>query len=145
MSKIIEHLNREWKARGWSTDAEKEKGKAYQGLREVIEKFEEQDYGDLNDNIISIFNKVTNLEPLAPITSDPTEWESDGSGGKVNVRLPRLYMDKEGNVFDKRKIVWLDDDGNRIFNGNSEKQIELPYVPNHEVRNIMGDFLYEEK
>lgn len=110
-------------------------------------------YGSKSENeVVGLFDKLTNREPLTPLTSNYNEWQECGYDEDIgqfiyqNTRCSSLYWnEREARPYYTHAIIWRDvtetirtgkypEDGFPTFTGtvqntNSSQHIDLPFIP----------------
>lgn len=83
---------------------------------------------------LSLLTALANFQLLSPLTDKPEEWHSEKDGKRVNKRMPSVYMDAEGKVWNTAAIAW-ELPGKGIFTGEiqggytSTQPLMLPCYP----------------
>lgn len=86
------------------------------------------------DLITSLFNDLSHMKVLSPLTGEDSEWLPAENGVQKNVRLPNVTRTVDG-CFYLAAIVWQDIDTERVWIGALDKttssahRIKFPFAP----------------
>lgn len=160
MSRLVEHLNREWAVNGWPTEDHSDpepdikdprwekisghnmQAMMYRNLREILETFSKQGHSGTSANYaINMLEKLLRWEPISPLTGAHSEWEAHpGSDTLQNKRCSRVFKDrKTGRAYDSTGRVFRHPDGNCFTSRDSDVTITFPYVPTTEYVDVDDD------
>jgi len=101
-------------------------------LMELCEVFSKQNHSEMSANIVaSLFKRLTEWQPLSPLTGNEDEWIEVGPGIYQNKRCPSVFKEgSEGQAYQIDYFVFIDKNGAFYTSKNSRKYIEsFPYVP----------------
>jgi hypothetical protein len=71
-------------------------------LRTQLESLTQEDVSEFSE----MFTKLLEIQPLTPLTGDPSEWlEPDSDGTCLSLRHRDVYKDAEGKAFLRRGLV----------------------------------------
>ena len=153
-SPLIEHLHREWKAKGWPTEEQPEvpvdhphwdamannnmRVLVFQNLLELMETFCGQGHsGSSAPYVVDLFAKLALYKPLSPLTGADDEWLDNGGDDLQNVRASHVFKNKAtGAAYDIRGRVFRHPDGACFTSADSRVPVTFPYTPNAEYVDV---------
>lgn len=145
MSSLIEHAKREFLKLGYKPieECEDDPDKWIQkNVLELLEVFSNQGHsGSSAPYTISMFKKLANFDPIAPIMGTEDEWFDASIGDDIfqNLRCSAVFKNgKNSKPHYLDAIVWKNQNGNTftgsVFNSKKEKirssqTIKIPFQP----------------
>lgn len=139
MSNLIEHAKTEFKALGYKpAHLEKDGPNKWiqENILELLKVFSEQGHSGMSASYcISVFSKLANFEPLAPLTGEDDEWAEVGPGYFQNKRCSRVFKDiiaGEERAYDIQGKVFVESDGAIYTSPKSCVPVTFPYIPTTE-------------
>lgn len=133
MSKLIEHLNNEWKAAGWDNSDDEMQAQVYQNLKELLGVFSQQGHSGFSaPYVLNLFAKLARFEPITPLTGADEEWDEVRPGVYQNNRCSHVFKGDphfNGEAYDIRGRVFQCEDGSCYTSAESAVQITFPYTP----------------
>lgn len=148
MSNLVEHAKIELLKLGYKPieDCEDDPDKWIQeNVLELLEVFSKQGHsGHSAPYVISLFNKLANFEPVAPIMCTDDEWTDVGKFGNddtfQNKRCSAVFKQGvDGKPYYLDAIVWKNQKGNTYTGNNcinskhekikSSQLIKIPFTP----------------
>lgn len=144
MSNLLEHASYELERAGLTTGDEY--GRAVSdAVLKLMEVFVNQEHSGLSANIVTdIFNRLTNFEPLTPLTGEDDEWVELNYSDEVyyqNRRCPSVFKRVDGTAYNIDGIVFVDELGVASTSKESFVEITFPYKVTKEIvfRNSAED------
>lgn len=136
MSNLIDHLDREWAAKGWPTEGDDMQVLVYRNVRELIEAFSNQGHsGSSAPYVVALFKKLAAFEPIGPLTGEDSEWTEVGSGMFQNDRCSHVFKEN-GETYDIQGRVFREPGGTTYTNGDSRTPVVFPYTPTTEYVDV---------
>lgn len=140
----------EFRAAGWTDETGDIKDEMQSmicaGVLDLLNVFEKQGHsGSSAPYMISLFTKLANFKPIAPITGEDWEWNDVsgyGDGPRYqNKRCGSVFKDKDGAYDIDGKVFWewniSQYDGkpykSYYTNGGCHTPITFPYIPGERV------------
>lgn len=147
---IKDHAMSEFRAAGWVDESgnycDPMQKMVCEALLELLDVFAKQGHSGFSASYTrNAFNKLANLEPLAPLTGEEWEWVEVCEGTFQNRRDGRVFKDAsrfDGQPYFIEGIVFYDvvkdKDGEEFKShftcGDSHVPITFPYTPKTEYR-----------
>lgn len=82
-----------------------------------------------------IFNKLSDFEPLTPLTGEAHEWNEIGENYFQNNRCSHVFKEN-GRAYDSHGKIFRDPTGATYTSINSRVNIEFPYIPTTEYVDV---------
>ncbi len=145
MSNLLIHAKNELKLIGYiPLDEEQEDGPnkwVQENILELLEVFAKQGHSGTSAQYCSgMFYKLSNFEPLSPLTGEDSEWEKIDYRTWQNVRSSRVFKevnpDNTFSYFDVQGKVFEESDGARYTSNDSRVEISFPYLPKTEIVKV---------
>jgi hypothetical protein len=157
MSNLTEHAQKELELAGMFDEDSDYDGAAGKAVMELVETFSAQGHSGMSAGLVlALFDKVARFQPLAPISSDPEEWnyiadEIDGQSIYQNRRRSTTFSRDGGKT-------WYDIDDSSFNSGDTWFSVEdtLDYlhragfekddpfiILDHDTKARIWDELYE--
>lgn len=134
-NKLIAHAEREMVLAGISTPDNPESARLANYALSIIRIISSQQHtGRTVQLTLQLVNALASFQLLSPLTANPIEWHDEREGKRINKRMPSVFMDKDGNVWNSAAIAW-DVEGKHIFTGDlpgeytSTQPLMLPCYP----------------
>lgn len=107
---------------------------AGQAVLDLLKVFYDQGHSGFSASCVrQIFNKLSNFDPLGPLTGADCEWDDCGDGLQQNKRSSNVFRDKDGTAYQSDYYIFRDPDGCSYTGRGSRRVItEWPYTPGRE-------------
>lgn len=131
---LVDHARTELEAAGYFGKDSDYDGMLGDAVMDLIKVFSEQGHSGMSAGITtSLFERLSQYEPLGPITGADSEWvcvaESSGYPLWQNRRCSHVFREGDGKAYDIDAIVFRDPDGGHFTNKESRVEIDFPYTP----------------
>lgn len=125
MSNLITYALNEFKATGWTDQADEMQQGMVKDVLALLELFSTQGHSGFSAPIaVDLFSKLAKFEPLGPLTGEDWEWvdvaEEDGDVRYQNKRASHVFKNHDG-AYDIDGIVFYE------FNSDPEINDGVPY------------------
>ena len=107
-------------------------------LLQLIQTFEAQRWGAFETKfIVDLFSKLTQFQPISPLTGEDWEWVSYNENTLQNTRCHTVFKEVDsGQAFDTHSHLYRDAAGHCTPNPALTSYIQFPYTPKTEYVNV---------
>ena len=134
MSNLLNHAKRELELAGAGDTLYGEM--LPEAVLELLKVFADQGHSGMSASVVrQLFNKLSDFEPLTPLTGEDDEWNEIGENYFQNNRCSHVFKEN-GRAYDSRGKIFRDPTGATYTSINSRVNIEFPYIPTTEYVDV---------
>jgi hypothetical protein len=138
MSNLLEHAKSELCIAGYYSGDPIDAYMADCVMR-LMEVFVDEGHsGGSASSAIYLFKKLSQFEPISPLTGEDCEWVEVADGMFQNNRCSHVFKEN-GVAYDIDAIIFTDEYGCSFTNSESKQNIEFPYMPVKTYVNVVAD------
>jgi hypothetical protein len=128
---MVEHAFEELNAAGlYDADSDYD-GMMGPAVMRLVQQHAKEDHSGFSSMMAAtMFVRLVNGEPLAPLTGEDSEWSEWYAGGiRQNRRCSKIFQREDGTAYTLDAVVFIDPNGARFTSSDSVRDIEFPYMP----------------
>jgi len=109
-------------------------GMTGKALMELCKVFDNQGHSGMSASVVAnLFKRLTEWQPLTPLTGEDDEWVDVADDVWQNKRAPSVFRDKiNGESYQADYFIFVDENDCTFTSHSSRKYIKFPYNPDHE-------------
>jgi len=109
-------------------------GMTGKALMELCKVFDDQGHSGMSASVVAnLFKRLTEWQPLTPLTGEDDEWVDITENLWQNKRAPSVFRDKiNGESYQADYFIFVDENDCTFTSHSSRKYIKFPYNPDHE-------------
>jgi hypothetical protein len=152
MSNLIDYARKELEdAKLFSKEGDFYGGMTGKSVMELIECFSKQGHSGMSASIVrGLFAKLSDFEPINPLTFNDQDWEEVGNGKFQHKRYSAVFKEgRKGKPYFIDAVIWKDGNG-WCFTGTREgvtsrQFVKIPFTPKKFYVAVKGDKIIDKK